>query len=117
MEKQPMTRNAWFVAATPILLLTTPSYAGPCQHSIDRVQAQVDAAIDKRAGSGPWLPESVDATRNYQPTPRSIAAAEGDRRLQSALNSLNRARAADNSRNVTLCDAELKKARRALRLP
>ena len=107
-------------AATVIVLLTiAPGYAGPCQDSIDRVQARLDAVIAKRAGQGPWRPESTDALRGYQPTPRSIAAAEGagnGSRVQRALNALDRARAADASGNVARCNAELNRAGRALGL-
>lgn len=108
-------------AATVILLLAMASgYAGPCQDSIDRVQAQADAVIAKRAGQGPWRPESLDATRSYQPTPRSVAAAEGagsGSHIQRALDALDRARAADRSGNIARCNAELKKAGRMLGSP
>jgi hypothetical protein len=87
-----MTMAARFGAAIIVLLLAiAPSHAGSCQDSIDRVQAQLDAIIAKRAGQGPWMPESIDALRGRQPTPRSIAAAEGagnGSRLQRALNAL-----------------------------
>jgi len=113
-----MSIAARFGAAILILLVTiAPSQAGPCQASIDRVQARVDAVIATRAGQGPWKPESIDALRGYQPTPRSIAAAEGGgngSRVQRALNALDRARAADASGNVALCNAEVKRAGRAL---
>jgi hypothetical protein len=110
------------LSAVIITLLTaaTPSYAGPCQRSIDRVQAQIDGAIEKRAGSGPWATESVNALRNYQPTPRSLAKAEtalgNGAGLQSALNALGRARDADRSADITRCNNELNEARRALEL-
>ena len=113
-----MSMAARFGAAVAILLLAiAPSIAGPCGDSIDHVQARVDAVIAKRAGQGPWRPESVDALRNHQPTPRSIAAAEGDgngSRVQRALNALGRARTADASGKVALCNAELNRAMRAL---
>jgi hypothetical protein len=112
---------ARFGAAIIVLFLTiAPSRAGPCQDSIDRLQARVDAIIVNRAGQGPWRPESIDALRGYQPTSRSIAAAEGagnGSRVQRALNALDRARAADGSGNVALCNAELKRAGRALGAP
>jgi hypothetical protein len=116
-----MFTAARFGAAVIIPVLTiAPSYAGPCQDSIDRVQARVDAIIVKRAGQGPWRPESIDALRGYQPTPRSLAAAEGagnGSRVQRALNALDRARAADSAGNVALCNAELNRAGRALGSP
>jgi hypothetical protein len=100
-----------------ILLLTmAPSHAGSCQDSIDRVQVRLDAMIAKRAGQGSWKPESLDALRGYQPTPRSIAAAEGagnGSRTQRALSALDRARDADRSGNVALCNAEVHRAERA----
>lgn len=115
-----MTMAARPGCAIIILLLTSaPSHAGPCQDSIDRVQVRLDAIIDKRAGQGPWRPESLDALRSYQPTPRSIAAAEGagnGSRVQRALQALDRARAADRSGNVALCNAELNRAERAVGL-
>jgi len=115
-----MRTVAPFNTAIIILFLTmTNSHAGPCQAAIDRVQVQVDAAIDKNAGAGPWRPESSNATRSRQPTPESIAAAEGasGRAQQRALKALGRARAADNAGNTALCNSEVNKAKRALALP
>jgi hypothetical protein len=114
-----MTNTIRFYATVVILLMTAaPSHAGPCQRSIDRVQAQVDAVIEKRAASGPWAPESVDARRNYQPTPRSLAKAEvalgTGAGLESALNALGRARDADRAADVALCNSALNDARRAI---
>jgi hypothetical protein len=116
-----MAKTTRFYAVIITLLVATSSnYAGSCGHSIDRVQAQVDAAIDERAGSGPWAPESIDALRGHQPTPRSIARAEetlgNGSGLKSALNALGRARDADRSTDITLCNDELNEARRALGL-
>ncbi len=113
-----MTRATRFAAAPVILLLTiAPGHAGSCRDSIDRVQVQADATIANRAAQGPWRPESLAATRNYQPTPRSIAAAEGAGNgspIGRALNALDRARAAERSGNIAGCNAALKKAKRAL---
>ena len=113
-----MTMAARSGAAIIILFLTiSPSEAGPCQDSIDRTQARIDAIIAKRAGQSAWRPESIDAMRGYQPTPRSIAAAEGGgSRVQRALDALDRARAANASDNVALCNAEVNKARRVVGL-
>jgi hypothetical protein len=113
-----MTKGARFGAALVILLLTTaPGHASSCQDSIDRVQAQADAIITNRAAQGPWRPESLAATRNYQPTPRSLAAAEGagnGSHIDRALNALDRARAAERSGNAARCNTEVNKAMRAL---
>jgi hypothetical protein len=96
---------------------TAPGHAGSCQASIDRVQAQADAIIENRAAQGHWRPESLAATRNYQPTPRSLAAAEGagnGSHIDRALNALDSARAAERSGNAARCNAEVNKAMRAL---
>jgi hypothetical protein len=77
----------------------------------------VDAAIEKRAGSDRWKPESLAATRNYQPTPRSLAATEGyhGQDLEVALDSLDRARAADRVGNIAVCKQALASARTIVR--
>ena len=100
-----------------LLCAASPGYAGPCAPSIARVQAKIDAAIEKRAGADGWKHESVDATRNYQPTPWSLAATEGQRgqSLEVALDSLDRARAADNVGNVAVCRQELAAAKAVVR--
>jgi hypothetical protein len=44
------------------------SYAGSCSPDIDRMQARVDAKLERKAATGPVAPESTDATMNRQPT-------------------------------------------------
>jgi hypothetical protein len=92
------------------------TYAGPCASSIARVQAQLDGVIEKRAGANGWKPESLAATRNYQPTPRSLAATERHhgQDLEVALDSLDRARAADDVGNTAVCRRELAYAKTIL---
>ncbi|MDR3468228.1 MAG: hypothetical protein P4M07_20030 [Xanthobacteraceae bacterium] len=104
------------LAGAILMFIAVPAAAGPCTRAIERLQARLDAAIDSRAGAGPSMPESLSATRNYQPTPGSIAAAEGaaGRNFRVALNLLDRARTADRAGNPALCDMQLDKARRAL---
>jgi hypothetical protein len=99
-----------------LLLLSAPAYAADCRDSIGRVQAQVDAAIDRHAGDGPWQPESLDALRSHQPTPQSIAGADGaaSAALTRALQALNRARVADSAGDVSRCVAEVSAAQSLL---
>src|SRR5258706_13221215 len=96
-----MTKAISLFIIVTLPLAASPSYAGPCGRSIDRVQAQVDAAIDEQAGSVPWRPESIDALRGHQPTPRSIARAEeasvNGSVLRMALNALERAHETERS--------------------
>jgi hypothetical protein len=105
------------VAVLALLCLASPACAGPCASSIVRVQARVDAAIDKRAGAEGWKPESLDAKRSHQPTPSSIAGAEGGpgMTLQAALDALDRARAADGAGDDAACRREVASAKASLR--
>jgi hypothetical protein len=113
-----MTSTAKYQIAIYIMLCAaSPAHAGSCKHSITRVQAQVDAAIEKNAGSHGWAPESLDATRGRQPTPRSLAAVE-DRYgpdFTGALDSLDRARVADRFGDMAACKRKLARARAVLR--
>ena len=113
-----MTKTAQCYAAIAALLIAaSPVHAETCAQTIARVQAQVDATIEKRAGSGGWKPESLDALRGYQATPRSLAAAEGGngQLFEYALDSLDRARTADRAGDSAACHRELANARAALR--
>jgi hypothetical protein len=97
-------------------LLSPPAIAANCQDSISRTQAAVDAAIGRRAGNGPWQPESLNALRSRQPTPQSVATAEGSSSaaLRRALAALDRARAADGAGDARRCHAEVSKAQHLL---
>jgi hypothetical protein len=110
-----------YAVIAALLAATQPSYAGPCGESIAAVQLQLDAVIEQRAGSGPSRPESIEALRNHQPTPRSLAqaveASGNGSGLLSALDALERAREADRSADTGRCNDELNKARQAIGLP
>ena len=105
------------VAVFALLCAASPGYASSCAASIARLQVKVDAAIEKRAGADGWRRESLAATRNHQPTPYSLAATEGypGQDLEVALDSLDRARAADAVGNTPVCRNELAAARTILR--
>ncbi len=113
-----MTKTLKFGAAIAALLATaSTAHAGPCAETIASVQAQVDAAIENRAGSDGWRPESLNALRSYQPTPRSLAASEGGdgKRFEYVLDALDRARAADRIAESASGHQEISNARAALR--
>ena len=105
-----------YAAAAALLLTTSAAHAGPCTQTIASVQAQVDAAIENRAGSDGWKPQSLGALRGYQPTPRSLAASEGSsgRVFEYVLDALDRARVADRAADSATCRQELTNARAAL---
>ena len=98
----------------------SPSYAGPCSHEIDRVQAKIDAKLESKAAAGPSARESTAATMNRQPTPRSIAAAEaklGDvsqQTVETVRTAMARAREADRIDDASACERALADVQRAL---
>jgi hypothetical protein len=104
------------LAAAFLLSAATATLAGPCQNSIDELQARVDTAIENQAASGGWKRESLSATRSYQPTPSSIAASEGaaGKKFQRVVVLLKQARSADRAGNLARCNAILDKARSTL---
>jgi hypothetical protein len=113
-----MTKTLTYCSAiADLLMAASPLHAGSCAHSIARVQAQVDAVIENRAGSDSPEPESLSALRGYQPTPYSLAETEGShgRAYEFALDSLGRARAADHVGDTASCLKELANARAVLR--
>src|SRR5215470_6200124 len=73
MGMQQMTA----LVAAALALSTLPGFAGPCSQAIDQMQAKINARLKATAGGGPAAPESSAATMHRQPTPGSIAAAEG----------------------------------------
>lgn len=112
-----MTRSTNCYATITALLAATSTQASPCAPSIARVQAQIDAAIERQAGTDGWKSESLDALRGYQPTPRSLAATEGSHRrgFEQALDALAQARAASDAGDSAGCHRALTNARAALR--
>ncbi|MCK1654065.1 hypothetical protein IVA88_21875 [Bradyrhizobium sp. 149] len=100
-----------------LLGATLPAHAGTCTDDIAQTQGQLDLAIEKDAGSHGWKPESLNALRGHQPTPRSLAEAEGSNGLDltDALDSLDRARTASRTGDIAACSREIARARAILR--
>jgi hypothetical protein len=113
-----MTSNTKFRIALLILLCaSSPAHAGTCTDAIAKAQVRLDQAIERDAGSHGWKPESLSALRSHQPTPRSLAEAEGGNGVDftDALDSLDRARAADHIGDTGTCTRELAHTRAILR--
>lgn len=105
------------IAVFILLCATVPAHAGTCADNIAQTQAQLDLAIEKDAGSHGWKPESLHALRSHQPTPRSLAEAEGSNGVDftDALDSLDRARTANRNGDIAACSREIARARAVLR--
>ncbi|MET4296519.1 hypothetical protein ABIB06_007398 [Bradyrhizobium sp. LB8.2] len=106
-------RIAFFI----LLCATLPAHAATCADDIAQTQTRLDLAIEKDADSHGWQPESLDALRSHQPTPRSLAEAAGSNGtdLTDALDSLDRARAAGRTGDIAACGREIAHARAILR--
>ena len=96
------------------------AHAGPCSPEIDRMQARVDARLAAQAAAGPSAKESTEARTHRQPTPGSIAAAEG--KLQeitpesaaAVKKALESARAADSAGDGSACQQALGEVQRLI---
>ena len=97
-----------------------------CGH-IAKAQIAAGSGHRKDAGAHGWQRESLGALRSHQPTPRSIAEAEGGRGavFEDALDSLDRARTAEQDGDTAhaagtracACHSEIAKASRSQRRP
>ena len=111
-----------FLTATAIIVATSTSqtYAGPCAQEIDRVQAKIDARLEAKAAAGLSAPESPAATAHHQPTPESIAAAEGQlgdlppERVTAVFAAMGRARDADRVGDRSACEQALSEVQSTL---
>jgi hypothetical protein len=97
-----------------------PCVAGPCTEQIANMQASIDAKLQAAAAAGPAGKETVAATMNRQPTPKSIAAAEvklGDisaQKLQTVEDAMARARKADATGDGIGCQQALNDVKKAI---
>lgn len=82
MTLNPVWKTLFYSAPVIVLLgFANPSMAASADcgaAEIDRVQAQLDAVLARRAATGPSAKESSFATMRRQPTPESIARAEAE---------------------------------------
>ncbi len=94
--------------------------AGSCAKDIDAMQARVDDKLEWIAARGSFAPQSTAAGMGFQPTPRSIEAAEAkineinQHMVRNIRRAMTRARAADARGNTRRCEKELSRVQRAL---
>jgi len=113
-------RRKLMLSAALLALSTIGSHATPCSHEIDRMQAQVNARLEAKAGGGPVAPESSGALLHHQSTPGSIATAEsrlGELPPQTAEavgQAMGRARQADRAGDLSACQQALSDVQAAI---
>jgi hypothetical protein len=89
-----------------------------CRSQIVRAQVKLDKAVAQHAKSGPPGRQTTAATRDYQPTPNSMAKAEA--KLDgwdggvAATKALDQARAAEAAGDQTGCRSAVQTALQAL---
>jgi hypothetical protein len=102
-----------------VLISCDSAVAGPCTAEIGKTQAQIDAALDRQAGTGKTGSETAAATAHHQPTPETIAAAEkalGEgASIRDALAALAIGRAADDRGDAAGCREAIANAQKALK--
>ena len=113
-------RSSVMFGAVVFAASTMAAHAGPCATDIDRVQAQIDARLDAAAAKGPTANQSVAAQMHRQPTPSSIAAAEGrigdisPAAVEAIRGDMLKAREADGRGDRAACEKSLAEVRHAL---
>jgi hypothetical protein len=102
-------RHVCVMSIAALCLLAIPAEAGPCTKDIDRMDDRVNAWLDKMAAEEPAKRQSIGAQEHRQPTPRSIAKAEGipSARIAKARNAMQRARQADRAGDKAACEKAL----------
>jgi hypothetical protein len=96
------------------------AHAGACAKDIDAMQARVDDKLEWIAARGRFAPQGTFAGMGFQPTPRSIEAAEAkvneinQHMVRNIRRAMTRARAADARGNTRRCEKELSRVQRAL---
>jgi hypothetical protein len=78
-EKDTKMRIRWslVLCVAAVTLSTSPGNAGPCTREIDREWVEVGAKIQARIGAGRSYVQGTVGLLHHQPTPSSVAAAEG----------------------------------------
>jgi hypothetical protein len=113
-------RRMLALSAAALATSTVAGYAGPCSQDIDLMQSKVDAKLEAKAAAGPEARESGAATMHRQPTPGSLAAAEGKLGEVSSDNveaveaGMARARKADLANDKSACEQALADVQRAI---
>jgi hypothetical protein len=99
------------IGAAVLILSAGPGRAGPCAQDIDRLQAQVDAKIERTADTGRFAREARRAFGLPEPSsgppPAAQSVPEDAPWVSEAMAALARARAADHTGDRSTCEQAL----------
>jgi hypothetical protein len=104
------------LSSLALVLSASTSYSGSCTQQIFDARSAAGKKLSDIAGAQPARPESTEAKLHRQPTPKSIAQAEG--RFEIAVvafeEAMKRAVMADDTHDLAKCENALTDARRIL---
>jgi hypothetical protein len=109
-------RDVLASSSLALVLSSGASYSGPCTQQISDVRDTQSKLLSEIAGAGPAGKESTGATMHRQPTPSSLAQAEGrpEKNVEAFEQAMDRAVKADETDNLAECEKALTEARRIL---
>ena len=108
-----IVRDLLALSSLALVLSAAPSYSGPCTRQISDVRDTAGRFLDAVAAAEPAGRESTRAMLHYQPTPKSIAQAEGlpEKDVEAFEQAMERAVKADEADNRAECKKALTEAR------
>ena len=110
------------MALSAAALVTSAAEAGPCTNELYQADVAINKRLDMAAAQGKTASQSVGAQLHRQPTPGSIAAAEGklgdlsDADAEAVGKDMDAARKADAAGDKAGCEKALADVRRILGL-
>ena len=113
-------RAALAFAAFACAFCPAMSYAGPCAADLYKAETDIDKRLDAIAAKGRAGAESTFATTHHQPTPSTVAGAEGqlgeisETEVQAVRNFMADAKKADDAGDKSTCEQALSQARHLL---
>lgn len=113
-------RYATAFSAAALALASTAANAGPCQNEIYQTDIAINQRLDAAAASGKTQGQSVGAQLHHQPTPGSVAEAEGkagdlsEADVRTVVQDMSRARDADQAGDRAGCEKALADVRRII---
>jgi hypothetical protein len=103
-----------------LALASASAYGGPCENEIYDADIALNKRLDSAAQQGQSTSQSVGAQLHRQPTPGSIAAAEGkagdlsEADVRTVTEDMEAARKADSAEDLAGCEKALADVRRIL---
>jgi len=108
-----IVRDLLALSSLALVLSTRPSYPGPCTQQISDVRDTAGKFLNDVAAAEPVRKESTGAMLHRQPTPKSVAQAEGlpEKNVEAFEQAMERAVTADEADNLAECETALTEAR------